>query len=196
MDAQQPLSSLVPDPAEIVGLVEKLVEGRWPRSEFNRKTLFMKLGLTSGASWDDDTSNSVTGRYSLGIGKPGEIMASWTSHRGGFVGIAVHLYSSMSTDNPATRQGFEDFHRQLTALYGEPETPWHDPVLPACVWHENGRRIVIRFFNLQHSSMMVSVEDAGLASAAEAEVRRRNTPAHWNNSAQGASPFLLPRMRG
>lgn len=197
MDAQQPLTTLVPDPTEIVGLITRMVDGRWPRSEFDRKTLFLDLGFTSGASWDDAATATETQHYSLGIGeKPREIMSSWTAHNGRFVGISMHLYSSMDTDNPSTRQGFEDFHRQLTALYGEPTNPWHDPVVPACVWNVNGRRIVIRFFNLQHSSMMLSVEDAGLASAAEAAARRKNTPTHWNNSEEGASPFLLPRMGG
>ena len=195
MDAQQPLSPLVPDPAEIVGLIEKLVAGRWPRSEFDRKALFLELGFTSGASWDDAATASETEHYSLKLGKPGEFASSWITHNGRFMGISMHLYSSLDTDNPSTRQGFEDFHRQLTALYGEPANPWHDPVVPACVWNVNGRRIVIRFFNLQHSSMMLTIEDAGLASAAEAAARRRNAPIHWNNSAEGASPFVVP-MRG
>ncbi|MDJ0316914.1 hypothetical protein [Arthrobacter antibioticus] len=192
MDAQQPLSSLVPDPADIVGLVEQMVDGRWPRSEFDRKTLFLDLGFTSGASWEDAATATETQHYSLGLGQPREIMSSWTSHNGRFVGISMHLYSSMDTDNPSTRQGYEDFRRQFTALYGEPANPWHDPMVPACVWNVNGRRIAIRFFNLQHSSMMLSVEDAGLANAAEAAARRQNAPTNWNNSVAGASPFNLP----
>ena len=194
MDAQQPLSSLSPDPTELVSLVEKLVEGRWPRSESERKALFLTLSFTSGASWNDAATVSATEHFALGIGKPGEVSSSWSAYNGRFMGVGMHLYSSMETDNPSTRQGFEDFRLQLTALYGEPANPWHDPVVPACVWSVNGRRIVIRFFNLQHSSMMLNIEDAGLASAAEAEARRRGSPTHWNSSAEGASPFLLPKL--
>lgn len=194
MDAQEPLSSLIPNPAAIVGLVEKLVEGIWPRSDYDRKALFQRLGFTSGASWDDAVPASPMVHYALATRQPGEISSSWSSYNGRFMGVSMQLYSSMSTDNPSTRQGFEDFRRQLTALYGEASNPWHDPVIPACVWNVNGRRIVIRFFNLQHSGMMLSVEDGGLAAAAETEARRRNAPTHWNDSAEGASPFNLPRM--
>ncbi|WP_104110044.1 MULTISPECIES: hypothetical protein [unclassified Arthrobacter] len=195
MNAQEPTSVLNPDPAAVVGLVEKLVEGMWPRSDFDRKAWFERLGLITGAAWDEASAVPAVAHYSLRTPLAGgEISSSWTSYSGRFLGISMQLYSSMSTDNPSTRQGYESIHSQLTARYGEGNNPWHDPVVQACVWNVNGRRIVIRFFNLQHSGVMVSVDDAGLATASEAEARRRNAPTHWNNSAEGASPFSLPGM--
>ena len=186
-----------PDPAAIVSLVEKLVEGMWPRSDFDRKAWFERLGFISGAAWDEATAVPTVAHFSLRTPLAGgEISSSWTSYGSRFLGISMQLYSSMNTDNPSTREGFVDIHNRLTELYGEGSNPWHDPVVQACVWNVNGRRIVIRFFNLQHSGVMVSVDDAGLATASEAEARRRNAPTHWNDSAEGASPFAIPRMGG
>ncbi|MHA7175284.1 hypothetical protein ACX80D_01380 [Arthrobacter sp. Sr24] len=197
MNAQEPTNALNPDPAAIVSLVEKLVEGMWPRSDFDRKAWFERLGFVSGAAWDEASAVPAVAHYSLRTPLAGgEISSSWTSYSGKFLGISMQLYSSMSTDNPSTREGFADIHSQLTARYGEGSNPWHDPVVQACVWNVNGRRIVIRFFNLQHSGVMVSVDDAGLATASEAEARRRNTPTHWNDSAEGVSPFAIPRRGG
>ncbi|MDD0859322.1 hypothetical protein NHF46_19555 [Arthrobacter alpinus] len=193
MNAQEPTSVLNPDPAAVVSLVEKLVEGMWPRSDFDRRVWFERLGFITGAAWDEASAVPAVAHYSLRTPLAGgEISSSWTSYSGRFLGISMQLYSSMSTDNPSTRQGYEGIHSQLTARYGEGNNPWHDPVVQACVWNVNGRRIVIRFFNLQHSGVMVSVDDAGLATASEAEARRRNAPTHWNASAEGASPFHFP----
>ena len=197
MNAQEPTNVLNPDPAAIVSLVEKLVEGMWPRSDFDRKAWFERLGFISGAAWDEATAVPTVAHFSLRTPLAGgEISSSWTSYGSRFLGISMQLYSSMNTDNPSTREGFVDIHNRLTELYGEGSNPWHDPVVQACVWNVNGRRIVIRFFNLQHSGVMVSVDDAGLATASEAEARRRNAPTHWNDSAEGASPFAIPRMGG
>ena len=195
MNTQEPSNALNPDPAAVVGLVQKLVEGMWPRSDFDRKAWFDRLGLVSGASWDDAASAPAVAHYSLRTPLAGgEVSSSWTSYSGRFLGISMQLYSTMEIGNPSTRQGYEDIRRLLTGMYGEPANPWHDPVVPAGVWNVNGRRIVIRFFNLQHSGMLLSVDDAGLATAAEAEARRRNAPTHWNNSEEGASPFIIPTL--
>ncbi|AIY01888.1 hypothetical protein ART_2289 [Arthrobacter sp. PAMC 25486] len=184
-----------PSPAAVVELVEKLVQGMWPRSDFDRKAWFERLGLVSGAAWDDAGTAPTVAHYSLRTPLAGgEISSSWTSYGARFLGISMQLYSSMQTDNPSTREGYDGIHTRLAALYGEGSNPWHDPVVQACVWNVNGRRIVIRFFNLQHSGVMVSVDDAGLASASEAEARRRNAPTHWNDSEEGASPFAIPKM--
>ena len=192
MDVQEPLNALIPNPAEVAGLVEKLVGGMWPRSDFDRKAWFERLGFVSGACWDDAATAPTVTHYSLHTPLTGELSSSWTSYSGRFLGISLQLYSSMETDNPSTRQGFEDIRSRLDALYGEAANPWHDPVVPAGVWNANGRRIVIRFFNLQHSGMLLSVDDAGLATASEAEARRRNAPSHWNDSEERVSPFNLP----
>ncbi|WP_146233285.1 hypothetical protein [Arthrobacter psychrolactophilus] len=194
MDAHEPTSALTPDPAVIVGLVEKLVEGIWPRSDAERKALFQRLNFVSGASWDDAEPASALAHYSLSTQQPGEISSSWNTFNGRFLGISLQLYTDMNTDNPATRQGFEDFRQRFTTRYGEGRNPWHDPLIQACVWQVNGRRIAIRFFNLQHSGMLLTVDDAGLATASEAEIRRRGAPTHWNDSEEGTSPFNLPRM--
>ena len=195
MNTQEPSNALNPEPAAVAGLVEKMVEGMWPRSDFDRKAWFVRLGLVSGASWDDAASVPAVTHYSLRTPLAGgEVASSWTSLSGRFLGVSMQLYSTMEIDNPSTRQGYEDIRQLLTGLYGEPSNPWHDPLVPAGVWNVNGRRIVIRFFNLQHSGMLLSVDDAGLATAAEAEARRRNAPTHWNDSAEGASPFAIPKM--
>ncbi|WP_157875238.1 hypothetical protein [Arthrobacter sp. PAMC 25486] len=195
MDTQEPSNALNPSPAAVVELVEKLVQGMWPRSDFDRKAWFERLGLVSGAAWDDAGTAPTVAHYSLRTPLAGgEISSSWTSYGARFLGISMQLYSSMQTDNPSTREGYDGIHTRLAALYGEGSNPWHDPVVQACVWNVNGRRIVIRFFNLQHSGVMVSVDDAGLASASEAEARRRNAPTHWNDSEEGASPFAIPKM--
>ncbi|MFQ4148316.1 hypothetical protein AAGW05_06415 [Arthrobacter sp. LAPM80] len=194
MNVQEQLNALVPSPAAIVGLVEKLVQGIWPRSDAERKALFARLGFTSGASWDDAVPASPLAHYSLSTKQPGEISSSWTSYNGRFMSVSMQLYTSMTTNNPVTRQGFEDFVRQFTTLYGDAATPWHDPIVQACVWNVNGRRVVLRFFNIQHSGVMLSVEDAGLATAAEAEAKRLSVHAHWNDSEEAVSPFVLPRL--
>ncbi len=195
MNTQEPSNALNPDPAAVVSLVEKLVEGMWPRSDFDRKAWFERLGLISGAGWDAAGTAPTVSHYSLRTPLAGgEISSSWTSYSGRFLGISMQLFSSMQTDNPSTRQGFEDIRHHLTVRYGEAENPWHDPIVPAGVWNVNGRRIVIRFFNLQHSGMMLSIDDAGLASAAEAEARRRNAPTHWNDSEERVSPFAIPDL--
>lgn len=193
MNAQQPSNTLNPEPAAVVHLVEQVVEGMWPRSDFDRKAWFERLALTSGAPWDDAGTIPAVAHYALRTPlSGGEVSSSWTSYNGRFLGITLQLYSSMQTDNPSTREGYDEIRARLSALYGEGSNPWHDPVVQACVWNVNGRRIVIRFFNLQHSGVMVSVDDAGLAAASEAEARRRNAPTHWNASAEGASPFNIP----
>ncbi len=195
MNAQEPIGALNPEPAAVVGLIEKLVTGMWPRSDFDRKGWFERLGLVSGACWDDPQEASAVAHYSLRTPLAGgEIASSWTSYGGRFLGISMQLYSSLETDNPSTKEGYEDIHARLAGIYGEGTNPWHDPVVQACVWHVNGRRIVIRFFNLQHSGVMVSIDDAGLATASEVEARHRSASTHWNNSAEGASPFELPRL--
>ncbi|MFB9164274.1 hypothetical protein [Arthrobacter psychrochitiniphilus] len=195
MNAQEASNTLDPEPAAIVGLVEKLVEGMWPRSDFDRKAWFERHGLVSGAAWDEASAAPAVAHYSLRTPMAGgEIASSWTSYNGRFLGISMQVYSSMQSDNPSTRQGYDDIHNRLITLYGEGTNPWHDPIVQACVWNVNGRRIVIRFFNLQHSGVMVSVDDAGLASASEAEARRRNAPAHWNNSAEALSPYVMPKL--
>lgn len=196
MNTQEPSSALNPNPAAVVSLVEQLVAGMWPRSDADRKAWFDRLGLVSGASWDNAGTAPTVAHYSLRTPLAGgEVSTSWTTYNGRFLGINTQLYSSMETDNPSTLAGFVEIHHRLTELYGEASTPWQDPVVPACVWHVNGRRIVIRFFNLQHSGMMLSVEDAGLASAAEAEAKRQVVPTHWNDSEEGMSPFAIPTMR-
>lgn len=176
MDAHEPTSALTPDPAVIVGLVEKLVEGIWPRSDAERRALFQRLNFVSGASWDDAEPASPLTHFALTTQQPGEISSSWNTFNGRFLGISLQLYTDMNTDNPATRQGFEDFRQHFTTRYGEGLNPWHDPLIQACVWHVNGRRIAIRFFNLQHSGMLLTVDDSGLATASEAEIRRRTLP--------------------
>ncbi|PYH01098.1 hypothetical protein CVV67_05760 [Arthrobacter stackebrandtii] len=184
-----------PSPAAVVELVESLVAGMWPRSDFDRKTWFDTHGLVSGAPWDEASAAPAVAHYSLRTPLAGgEISSSWSSYGARFLGISMQLYSSMQTDNPSTQEGYEDIHSRLAGLYGEGSNPWRDPVVQACVWNVNGRRIVIRFFNLQHSGVMVSVDDAGLASASEAAARRRMEPAHWNSSAEGSSPFNIPRI--
>lgn len=196
MNTQEPSNALNPNPAAVVSLVEKLVAGIWPRSDADRKAWFNRLGLVSGGSWDNAGTAPTVAHYSLRTPLAGgEISSSWTTYGGRFLGISTQLYSSMETDNPSTLAGFVEIHHGLTALYGEAATPWQDPLVPACVWHVNGRRIVIRFFNLQHSGMMLSIEDAGLATAAEAEAKRRATATHWNASEEGISPFAIPQIR-
>lgn len=196
MDAQEQLSVLIPDPATIVELVEKLVEGIWPRSDSDRRALFHKLGFTLGARWDESGDESATAHFALLTSLPGELSSSWTSYNGRFLGINIQPYTDMAPNNPSTRLGYESMRAQLTERYGQPTNPWHDPVVQTCVWNENGRRIIIRFFNLQHSGMMLTVYDAGLATAADAESRRRMAAAHWNGSEERVSPFVLPRLRG
>lgn len=196
MDAQEHSPALIPDPAAIVALVEKLVVGMWPRSDFDRKAFFQALGFTSGAKWDEASTVSATAHFALQTPLEGELFSSWTQYNGKFMGISMQPYTSMTTNDPSTREGYEAIRAQLTVHYGEPANPWHDPVVPACVWHVNGRRVVIRFFNLQHSGMMLSVEDAGLAVAAAAEAKRLSVPTHWNNSEEAVSPFVLPRLGG
>ncbi len=195
MNTQEPSNALNPSPAAVVELVESLVAGMWPRSDFDRKAWFDTHGLVSGAAWDEASAAPAVAHYSLRTPLTGgEISSSWTSYGARFLGISMQLYSSLHRDNPSTREGYDDIHSRLTELYGEGSNPWHDPVVQACVWNVNGRRIVIRFFNLQHSGVMVSVDDAGLATASEAAARRRMEPAHWNSSVEGASPFNIPRI--
>ncbi|MHA7305649.1 hypothetical protein ACX80E_10445 [Arthrobacter sp. TMN-49] len=196
MDAQEHSPALIPDPGAIVALVETLVVGMWPRSDFDRRAFFQRLGFISGAKWDDSSTVSAAAHFALQTPLEGDLSSSWTQYNGKFMGISMQPYTSMSTNDPATRAGYEAIRAQLTAHYGEPSNPWHDPVVPACVWNVNGRRVVIRFFNLQHSGMMLSVDDAGLAAAASAEARRLSVPTHWNNSEEAASPFVLPKLGG
>ncbi len=195
MDAQEQLSALIPEPTAVVELVESMVGGMWPRSDTSRRALFQRLGFVSGARWDDSADKSVTDHFALLTQLPGELSSSWTSHNGRFMGISMQPYTDMMPNNPIARLGYESVRAQLTELYGQPINPWHDPVVQTCIWNTNGRRIIIRFFNLQHSGMILSVFDAGLAAAADGELRRRMAPAHWNGSAEGASPFVLPTFR-
>lgn len=182
-----------PSPAQIVGLVEKLVEGIWPRSDFDRKAWFESLGLVSGAGWDDPATPDAISHYALRTPLAGgEITSSWNAFNGRFMGVTLQLYSSMETDNPSTRQAFTDIVGELDGLYGEGSNAWRDPVVQACEWHANGRRIVARFFNLRHSSVMLSVDDAGLATTAETATRRFAERTHWNDSAEAASPYRWP----
>ncbi|POH74289.1 hypothetical protein [Arthrobacter glacialis] len=196
MDAQEHSPALIPDPAAIVALVETLVAGMWPRSDFERKAFFQRLGFASGAKWDDASTVSATAHFALQTPLAGDLFSSWTQYHGKFMGVSMQPYTSMTTNDLSTRAGYEAIWAQLTAHYGEPANPWHDPVVPACVWNVNGRRVVIRFFNLQHSGMMLSVDDAGLAVAAATEAKRLNEPTHWNNSEEAVSPFVLPRLGG
>lgn len=193
MNTQELSSPLNPSPAAVVELVEKLVVGMWPRSDVDRKAWFEKHGLATGAPWDDASAIPAVAHYSLRTPLAGgEVSSSWTSFNGKFLGISMQLYSSMQRDNPSTREGFDGIRQGLTERYGEGHNPWHDPVVQACVWNVNGRRLVIRFFNLQHSGVMVSVDDAGVATASEAAARLLNAPAHWNASEEGVSPFEFP----
>jgi len=194
MDAQEQLSALIPDPTTIVELVERMVEGFWPRSDADRRALFHKLGFTSGARWDDSADASSTAHFALLTTLPGELTSSWTSYNGHFMGVSMQPYTDMAPNNPTTRLGYESISAQLTELYGPPINPWHDPVVQTGIWNVNGRRIIVRFFNLQHSGIMLSVYDAGLATAADAESRRQMAPAHWNGSEERVSPFVLPRL--
>ncbi|WP_104086421.1 hypothetical protein [Arthrobacter sp. GMC3] len=194
MDAQEQLSALIPDPTTIVELVERVVEGMWPRSDSDRRALFHKLGFTSGARWDDPGDDSSTAHFALLTELPGVLSSSWTSYNGHFMGVSMQPYTDMAPNNPGTRTGYEAISAQLTELYGPAINPWHDPAVQTCIWNVNGRRIIIRFFNLQHSGIMLSVYDAGLAAAADAESRHHTAPAHWNGSEERVSPFVLPRL--
>lgn len=183
MDAQEPSNVLNPSPADVVSLVEHLAEGIWPRSDAERKAWFARVGFESGKSWDDPATGPAVAHYALRTPlSGGEISSSWTSYGGRFLGVNLQLYSSMDIDNPSTREGFDAIREGLMARYGEGTNPWRDPVVQASTWHVNGRRIMIRFFNLQHSGVMVTVEDAGLATASEAEARRRHAAGHWSDA--------------
>lgn len=194
MDAQELSSELIPSPAQIVELIEKLAEGIWPRSDAERKAFFTRLGFTTGARLDEPDEFSATAHYALLTPLPGELSTAWTAHNGHLMGVNMQPYTAMTPDNLTTRSGYDEVRKHLTALFGEPAHPWGDPLVPASVWNTNGRRIVVRFFNLRHSGMMVSVDDARLAAAAESAAKLRREKAHWNNSEEGASPFLLPKL--
>ena len=164
-------SGLIPDPAALVALVEQLVTRPWPRSDQDRKALFEQLGFSSGDQFDPDRADSATKHFSLTTALKGDVFAGWTAHEGHFMGINLQPYTSIQPNNPDTRRGYDDVRARLTALYGKPTNAWDDGETPPCIWTVTGREITMHFFNRRHSGMMLNIDDAELAAAAEAEAR-------------------------
>jgi hypothetical protein len=94
------------------------------------------------------------------------------------MGINLQTYSVMEPESPTVRRGNDEIQGQLTALYGEPIRPWGDEEIQPSIWEVNGRVIVMHFFHLRDSGVMLSIDDSELAAAAEAEAiaRSQNEP--------------------
>ncbi|WP_160318829.1 hypothetical protein [Arthrobacter sp. ERGS1:01] len=101
---------------------------------------------------------------------PGISFASWDSFRGRFVGVHFHLYSFPEAQAPEARLGHDAVSDILTDLYGQPIRPWEDEEVPPSIWKVNGREIVTHLFTMHESTLMLSVSDEKLATAADAEV--------------------------
>jgi len=169
MSAPENVPALVPDPAALVGLVEQLVDRPWPRSDEDRDALFEQLGFSSGEQFDPERVDSATKHYALATSLPGDVFSGWTAHDGHFMGINLQPYTSKKPNNPDTRRGYDEVRARLTAIYGEAANVWDDGETPPCIWTVGGRLITMHFFNRRHSGVMLSVDDAKLSDAAEAE---------------------------
>lgn len=159
----------VPPPEDLVTLAKALVECVWPKSEEQRAGLFQQLGFESGAEFERRPEDSNVRSFEMATTLPGEIFGTWSSYKGKFMGINLQTYSVMEPESPVAWRGHDELQTQLSALYGEPVRPWDDEVVPPSVWKANGRDIVIHFFHKRDSGVMLSIDNADLAAAAEAD---------------------------
>lgn len=178
MNSTEPMPELVPTPSALVALVKQLVACVWPKSEEEREAFFRELGFASGAEFERGQCDSNTKSYALSTILPGDIFATWCSFNGDFMGINLQPYSVMEPESPTARRGHDEIQGQLTALYGEPIRPWDDEEIQPTIWEANARVIVMHFFHLRDSGVMLSIDDSELAAAAEAEAiaRSQNEP--------------------
>lgn len=167
MPKNVPAVELAPTPLTVAELVTKLVVMPWPRSVGEREVLFTELEFTSGKPLElenDDFPHQIT---ELGTALGGAVRGSWDTYKQEFLGITLHLYSAQEPRNHAARAGFDELRSQLSQEFGQPKHPWEDEETPPCLWEANGRIITAHLFTHRDSSVMLSVEDAVLASIAD-----------------------------
>ncbi len=166
-------SELIPDPTTVVALVAQLVEGKWPSSDAERETLFRRLRFKSGERLNQDSNRQSTAAFVLLTNLPGISFASWDSLHNRFLGVHFHLYSFPDAHAPATRRGHDTVSGKLTNLYGKSTRPWEDEEAPPSIWKVNNREIVTHLFTMRDSTLLLSISDQELATAAEAEAVHR-----------------------
>lgn len=171
MSTTEPRRETTPDPSALVAPVAQLVEGPWPRSGVEREGLFSRHRFTSGARFDQRSEGSLSASFALTNELPGDVFTSWDTYNGKFMGIHLHPYTFMEPAVPAARRGYEEVWTLLTGLYGPPTRPWEDEEVPPSIWKVNGCEIVTHFFGRRHSGMMLSISDAELSAAEEADAR-------------------------
>ena len=152
----EPKNELVPDPATIAAMVTQLVEGTWPASDQERAMLFRRLLFKTGERLDHNSDRSSTASFALLTDLPAISFASWSSYRGRFMSVQLHLYAFPSVQAAATRLGHDAVLGMLRDLYGRPTKPWEDQEVPPSIWKVNKREIVTHLFTEHDSSLTLS----------------------------------------
>lgn len=173
MESTAQKQHLVPTPEALVTLVKELVECDWPETDDQRVALFLLLGFESRDEFERSPEDSNVRSFELATALPGEIFGTWDSYKGRFMGINLHPYSILEPGAAIARRGHDALQTLLTSVFGEPVRPWDDEEVPPSIWKVNGRDIVMHFFHRRDSGVMLSIDDAELAAAAEAEAAAR-----------------------
>lgn len=173
-----PADSLAPDPAQALELVLAVTRGAWPATDEAVRDLFAGLGLRPVASAGDPVAEAETRQSPLVIHRldvpfNGEAFATWSTHAGDFLGIDLQLYTSMHPNELLTRLGYDRILALLSHALGSPTDAWNDEEIPPRTWAVGSWQIVLHFFTLRHSGVMLSVDDAAIADRAERDAISR-----------------------
>ncbi len=154
------------DPATVVSLVQGIVGEPWPADKAAGERLLDRVGLDVRSQRTSNNPHLVGSEqhYTTNLPGPAPVLCSWVVDGGVFKQIYLQLRFDGEPPSPDTTACFEEILRRFTALYGEPEIPWHGRKGLRRMWNAHGLELETHYGNEARSSLMVGISDGLLAS--------------------------------
>ena len=168
-------TALAPAPADVVALVLAITGSAWPATDAALRQLHARIGLrvpapTVPVEADPWPAAVDIERVELTLG---DIFATSSRHRGEFLGLTLHLYSSMQPDNSLTRLGYDSILDLLVNHFGAATDAWTNEATPPRLWTVGTWQIALHFFHRRDSVVMLSVDDIRVSGRAELDADPR-----------------------
>jgi len=173
--------ALIPTPVELTNLIGELVDVAYPATDSERAKFFDRVGFVSAVESVHDYGDRSS-MFTLRSDLPGDVHASWTSHQGDFLGVALFAYSSADAADANAKSGYELVTFGLQRMFGPAAQIWEEPEAQMRQWIVTGKTVTVQLFDRRDSILMISINDQTIEAEAEDYARR-------NRAADNFVPF-------
>lgn len=163
----------IPQPEEIVDLVEIAVLQPWPKNQAEKDALFKRLGWGHGKKSPPSTNDArdIADHFHLEPRDDGPpIFASSRELDGLIESIHIQLRLDSAPPDPDATRCFEVILSRLAEIHGDPTIPWHGQRGLRKMWNVNGIDIDVTY-NDSRSSLYIGIQDERFFAEVEAYAR-------------------------